>query len=275
MRFAASTLKYPIDVCDDAVKALSRGPRKSPKQAPSASVRVAYHFWSVAMNDSYSVPLRAMAGAFLVMCLCGLRSIDAQRSSFDVRVGDTGNGWGYFSAVAWDSKSKTAMPWACPLITFGKSDKWLFCLLLVWGDSDFMFPSSQRGAKLANLSEMGKSPASAYCILKYLREILQLPSIAMSADEAKRLRRHSFRHWIANLLRILRKPLSDAYQGGRWKDRFGLSPRCVPIVKRRLAEWEWRTGLCLVAGSCLCKTGLGVVTLLMWRHWLGRSRVSI
>ena len=96
LRFAASTLKYPIDVCDDAVKALSRGPRKSPKQAPSASVRVAYHFWSVAMNDSYSVPLRAMAGAFLVMCLCGLRSIDAQRSSFDVRVGDTGNGWGLF-----------------------------------------------------------------------------------------------------------------------------------------------------------------------------------
>ena len=126
--------------------------------------------------------------------------------------------------MAWDSKSKTAMPWACPLITFGKSDKWLFCLLLVWGDSDFMFPSSQRGAKLANLSEMGKSPASAYCILKYLREILQLPSIAMSADEAKRLRRHSFRHWIANLLRILRKPLSDAYQGGRWKEH-----NCMPL----------------------------------------------
>ena len=122
------------------------------------------------------------------------------------------------------------MPWACPLITFGKSDKWLFCLLLVWGDSDFMFPSSQRGAKLANLSEMGKSPASAYCILKYLREILQLPSIAMSADEAKRLRRHSFRHWIASLLHILRKPLSDAYQGGRWKEH-----NCMPL---RYAEEE-------------------------------------
>jgi hypothetical protein len=258
LRFAASTLKYPIDVCDDAVKALSRGPRKSPKQAPSASVRVAYHFWSVAMNDSYSVPLRAMAGAFLVMCLCGLRSIDAQRSSFDVRVGDTGNGWGYFSAVAWDSKSKTAMPWACPLITFGKSDKWLFCLLLVWGDSDFMFPSSQRGAKLANLSEMGKSPASAYCILKYLREILQLPSIAMSADEAKRLRRHSFRHWIANLLRILRKPLSDAYQGGRWKEH-----NCMPL--RYAEETKFLAQIRIIAEVCAdCEAALSRVGVENW-----------
>ena len=258
LRFAASTLKYPIDVCDDAVKALSRAPRKSPKQAPSASVRVAYHFWSVAMDDSHSVPLRAMAGAFLVMCLCGLRSIDAQRSSFDVRVGDSGNGWGYFSAVAWDSKSKTAMPWACPLITFGKSDKWLLCLLSVWGESDFMFPSSPRGASLASLSEMGKSPASAYMILKYLREILQLPSVAMSAADAKRLRRHSFRHWIANLIRILRKPLADAYQGGRWKEH-----NCMPL--RYAEETKFLAQIRIIAEVCAeCAAALHRVGVDNW-----------
>ena len=39
-------------------------------QINSTQVRVAYHFWSVAMNDSYSVPLRAMAGAFFWLCVC-------------------------------------------------------------------------------------------------------------------------------------------------------------------------------------------------------------
>jgi hypothetical protein len=258
LRFAAKTLKYPIDVSDDAVMALSRGPRKSPKQAPSASVRVAYHFWSVAMNGDYSAPLRAMAGSFLVMCLCGLRSIDAQRSSFDSRVADSGNGWGYFSAVAWDSKSKTAMPWACPLITFGASSAWLECLVLVWGESDFMFPSSPRGAKLANLSEMGKSPASAYCILKYLREILQLPSVSMSEVDSKRLRRHSFRHWIANLIRILRKPMADAFQGGRWKEH-----NCMPL--RYAEETKFLAQIRIIADVCAdCEVALSRVGVENW-----------
>ena len=258
LRFLADSLKYPIEVQDASVKALSRGPRKTPKQAPSASVRVAFHFWSVAMDASHSVPLRAMSGAFLIKCLCGLRSIDAQRSSFDKMTADSGNGWRHFSAVAWDSKSKTSMPWACPLITFGSSSDWFEPLRSVWGENDFMFPSSPKGAKLAGMSSMVNSPASAYMVLKYLREILMLPSLSLSATDAARLRRHSFRHWIANLLRILRKPPSDIFQGGRWKEH-----GCMPL--RYAEETKFLSQIRIIADVCKdCEAALEKVGVKNW-----------
>ena len=187
LRFARTTLKYPIEIEDDSVAALCTGPKKTPKQAPSASVRVVYHFWEVATNAAYSVPLRAMSAAFLIMSLCGLRGVDAQRSALD-QTHASGKGWSYFSAVAWDSKNKACMPWACPLVTFGKSSSWFDCLKTIWKDRDYLFPSLSRGSSLAGSDEMLSHPASAYMILKYLREILGLPSISLSGEDAKRLR---------------------------------------------------------------------------------------
>ena len=218
LRFAAGHWGFPLEVACEPIKALAKGPSRMPKQAPSASARVAYHFWNVASNVSYSKPLRAMSAAFLVMCVAALRGIDAMRSRFDVMHDSPSNGWSFFTAVAWNSKSKGQMPWACPLVLFGSSSSWFDCLREFWGDNDFMFPGLARGASLAGSGGMLDFPASAYMILKYLREILMLPSLSLSEDEARRLRRHSFRHWIANLIRILKFPPSDAFQGGRWKE---------------------------------------------------------
>jgi len=217
LRFAESTLKFPFSVSSTSLRALSKGPTKSPKQAPSASVRVVRHFWVVASEASYSMPLRGVAAIFLVMCVCALRGIDAQRSSFDGEHG-AGSSYKFFSACAYNSKRRTSMPWACPVFIFGASRAWYDALRFVWGSRDFMFPAIARGASLASASGVLNSPASAYLIVRYLREILRLPSLSMSVEDASKLRRHSFRHWIANMMRVLKFAWSDFFQGGRWKE---------------------------------------------------------
>jgi hypothetical protein len=155
------------------------------------------------------------------MCVSALRGIDAQRSSFDMKH-SARNGYEFFSAVAWNSKSRQSMPWACPTVLFGSHDAWLSPLLHVWGSHDFMFPNIERGRALADSAQMGDEPASNYMILRYLREILALPELAMSEEMRKRLRRHSFRHFIANSVRVLSNVQkftpSDSFQAGRWKE---------------------------------------------------------
>ena len=60
--------------------------------------------------------------------------------------------------------------------------------------------------------------ASSYMILRYLHEILLLPSISMSDADARRMRRHSFRHFDANIMRVCKFDWSDRFTGGRWKE---------------------------------------------------------
>ena len=68
LRFASDKLMFPFSVSSSSLRALAKAPTKTPKQAPSASVRVVHHFWEVACNESYSVPLRGVAAIFLVRC---------------------------------------------------------------------------------------------------------------------------------------------------------------------------------------------------------------
>ena len=74
-----------------------------------------------------------------------------------------------------------------------------------------------------------------------------LPSVSLPPAEAKLMRRHSMRHWIANAVRILRFPLSDAFMGGRWKEMAVMPLRysqetkfvaVVDVIKRVLGKCE-------------------------------------
>lgn len=174
LRTAATELHFPIGVHETIIRHIAKPPTRTPKQAPSSSVRVFYHFWQIADSMGLSIPLRAMAGAFAVMCVSALRGIDAQRSSFDMKH-RARNGYEFFSSVAWNSKNKQGMPWACPTVLFGSSDRWHEPLATIWGSKDFMFPTMERGRSLAEASSMGVEPTSNYMILRYLREILALP----------------------------------------------------------------------------------------------------
>lgn len=232
--FASNKLKLDIDI-PNSVRALAKPPRKAPKQAPSASCRAVRHFWEVAQNKKYSRELRRVSAGFYVKSVCALRGIDAQRSAFDQKFGAEGSGFRYFTAVAYDSKSKMSMPWACPMVAFDGDTSWSEPLLEGW-TQDFIFPSRGRGHSLVQGCVFTDEPASPYIILTYLREILMLPSVSLPPEEAKLMRRHSMRHWIANAVRILRFPLSDAFQGGRWKEmavmplRYSQETKFVAVV---------------------------------------------
>ena len=203
-KFVSSNLKFPIEMSDKSVAAFAKKPSAPPKQAPSVSVRLLRHFLSVASCVDFSRPLRAVSGAYVCMTLAGLRGIDAMRSAFDAEH-RAKEGYFFFSAVAWDCKAKQHMPWACPLSLFSFGESWFTCLKEMWGDRDYMFPSIGRGQDLASatMAQFCSAPASAYMLLRYLREILQLFGL-MAADEAERWRRHSFRHFVANALGILK-----------------------------------------------------------------------
>lgn len=233
--FAANKLKLSIEI-PDSVRAVAKPPKKSPKQAPSASVRAVYHFWQKAADASLPMSTRGASACFFVMSLSALRGIDAQRSSVDEKCLGEGTRLEYFTACAYDSKSRAMMPWACPRRAFHGDTSWVEPLFHIWGENDFMIPSCKHGVALKNVVNFEKRPASPYIILKYLREILGLPSVSMTESDAKLMRRHSFRHWIANCVRILKFPLSDAFQGGRWKEmavmplRYSQETKFVAIV---------------------------------------------
>ena len=173
--------------------------------------------------------MRGIAAAFLVMCLAALRGIDAQRSSFDGEHA-TGSGYAFFSAVAWNSKGKVSMPWACPMRVFDDSTDWYEALRFVWREFDFLFPSVAPGTPLASAAGFTDRPATPYMVLRYLREIVCLYGF-MSAEEAARLRRHSFRHFVPNCVRLLKFDLPDSFQSGRWKDHHIMPLRYAGEVK--------------------------------------------
>ena len=234
LKAASDTYKFPFSF-SAPLAAMCKAPAHAPKQAPSASVASVYHFWVVASNKSYSLPLRGVSAIFLVMCLAALRGIDAQRSVFDAEF-NSPSGYDFFTAVAWDSKGKSSMPWACPIKIFDASTDWYEALRFVWGDRDYLFASVVRGVSLSGSKQMATGRASAYLILRFLREIVMLPPLSMSAADAARLRRHSFRHFLANCIRLLKFPLPDAFQGGRWKDhhvmplRYALEAKFIVMV---------------------------------------------
>jgi hypothetical protein len=234
LKAAADTYKFPFSF-SAPLASMCKAPAHMPKQAPSASVACVYHFWVVASNKSYSMPLRGVSAVFLVMCLAALRGIDAQRSVFDAEFRSP-SGYDFFTAVAWDSKGKSSMPWACPIKIFDATTDWYDALRFVWGDRDYLFASVVRGVSLSGSPRMAAGRASAYLILRFLREIVMLPPLSMSAADAARLRRHSFRHFLANCIRLLKFSLPDAFQGGRWKDhhimplRYALEAKFIVMV---------------------------------------------
>ena len=64
LRFAADTLAFPFTVSTKSLRAIGKPPTRTPKQAPSASLRIVYHFFTVACCTSHSMVLRGMSACF-------------------------------------------------------------------------------------------------------------------------------------------------------------------------------------------------------------------
>ena len=154
--------------------------------------------------------MRLYAAAFVVMALAALRGIDAQRSRF------TADHIHYFSAVAWNSKKKRPMPWACPKVAFGFDI--YEALRAGWQGRDYLFVvvAGTRGCNLDQATGFGDSMASAYVILRHYRFLMDFGKVP--AEVSQRVRRHSFRHFPANVARVCHFSDTKKSQTGRWAD---------------------------------------------------------
>ena len=188
--FAKIHLLMEIDVQDSLVVAFSKRVSHTPVPAASASVRLVVELLIFASDASRNGRERYYAVAFAVKALVALRGIDSQRSSFKEEHGV------FFVACAWDSKKKRAMVWACPKTFLGYD---VFSILRMFWHGDYMFPAvtGKRGCSLAASVGFADKMASAYVVLRHFREIAA--TIGMPDEAAKVVRRHSWRHFGANV----------------------------------------------------------------------------
>ena len=205
--FAKIHLLMEIDIQDALVVAFSKRVSHTPVPAASASVRLVVEMLIFANDASRNGRERYYAAAFAVKALAALRGIDSQRSSFKEEHGV------FFVACAWDSKKKRAMVWACPKTFLGYD---VFSILSLFWHGDYMFPAvtGKRGCSLADSVGFAHTMASAYVVLRHFREIAA--AIGMPDEVAKVVRRHSWRHFGANVTRVAEFSDAKKSQVGRW-----------------------------------------------------------
>ena len=205
--FAKLHLKMPIDVRGDLTSAFSKRVLHTPVPAVSASVRLVISLLRLANNSAYNGRVRYYAAAFSIKALAALRGIDSQRSSLK-KVNGT-----FFVACAWNSKKKRAMVWACPRTFAGY--KVVEIVELFW-EGDYMFPcvTGKRGCSLMSSTGFDDRMASASVILRHFRGLAEI--IGMPEEAAKVIRRHSWRHFCANITRVAEFAPADKEQVGRW-----------------------------------------------------------
>ena len=205
--FAKIHLLMEIDVQDSLVVAFSKRVSHTPVPAASASVRLVLELLIFANDASRNPRERYYAVALAVKALVALRGIDSQRSSFKEEHGV------FFVACAWDSKKKRAMVWACPKTFLGYD---VFSILRMFWHGDYMFPAvtGKRGCSLEASVGFADKMASAYVVLRHFREIAA--TIGMPDEAAKVVRRHSWRHFGANVTRVAEFSDAKKSQVGRW-----------------------------------------------------------
>ena len=205
--FAMLHLKLPIAVQEDVVAAFSKRPLHTPVPAASASVRLVLELLGAANDARRNTRERYYAAAFVVKALAALRGIDAQRSSLKRR-----NAL-FFVACAWNSKKKRAMVWACPNSFMGHD---IIGNLSPYWKHDYLFPrvTGRRGCSLADSTGFGDSMAPAAKVLELFRGLGE--SVGMPPEAARVMRRHSWRHFAANVTRVAEFSRSDREQVGRW-----------------------------------------------------------
>ena len=257
--FAKIHLLMEIDVQDSLVVAFSKRVSHTPVPAASASVRLVVELLIFANDASRNGRERYYAAAFAVKALVALRGIDSQRSSFKEAHGV------FFVACAWDSKKKRAMVWACPKTFLGYE---VFSILRLFWIGDYMFPAvtGKRGCSLAESVGFADKMASAYVVLRHFREIAA--AIGMPYEAAKVVRRHSWRHFGANVTRVAEFADAKKSQVGRWG-----SLEVMPVRYAQEVENVAMMGIILEIEQVL-KAALQRVPLKKWPWLAGWEHLS-
>jgi hypothetical protein len=257
--FAKIHLLMEIDVQDAVVVAFSKRVAHTPVPAASASVRLVVELLIFANDSSRNGRERYYAAAFAVKALVALRGIDAQRSSFK-EMGSV-----FFVACAWNSKKKRAMVWACPKTFLGYA---VYDILGLFWRGDYMFPAvtGKRGCSLANSAGFADKMASAYVVLRHFREIAA--AIGMPVEAARVIRRHSWRHFGANVTRVAEFTEAKKAQVGRWG-----SLEVMPVRYAQEVENVAMMGIILEIEQVL-KEALQRVPLAKWPWLAGWENLS-
>jgi hypothetical protein len=257
--FAKLHLMMEIDVQDSVVVAFSKRISHTPVPAASASVRLVLELLIFGNDPTRNPQERYYSVAFAAKALVALRGIDAQRSSFketcDV----------FFVGCAWDSKKKRAMVWACPKTFLGYD---VYGVLSMFWKGDYMFPAvtGKRGCSLEESTGFADKMASAYVVLRHFREIAA--AIGMPVEAAKVIRRHSWRHFAANVTRVAEFTEAKKSQVGRWG-----SLEVMPVRYAQEVENVAMMGIILEVEQVL-KEALQRVPLKKWPWLAGWEHLS-
>ena len=221
--FAAEHLKFEIGVREDLVAGWAARPLHTPVPAVSATVRLVVEFLRAAADPARSVQEAYYLTAFAIKGLAALRGIDAQRSILKERTPL------FFVAVAWNSKKKRAMPWSCPNEFLGYDI--IGKVAEPWQGRDYLFMvvSGPRGCNLSDATGFGASMASASVLLRHFKFLAE--SVGMESSLVGKFRRHSWRHFIANITRIAEFSEGERAQAGRWANLENMPTRYAQEVE--------------------------------------------
>ena len=133
---------------------------------------------------------------------------------------------------------------ACPKVVFGCD---IFSPLREgWQERDYIFVGLQgpRGCNVDDATGFAHTMASAVVILRHFRRVMHI----LGADQAvaELIRRHSFRHWIANITRVADFSPAKKSQAGRWADL-----GCMPTRYAQEVEFVTMVDIIMEAVECV------------------------
>jgi hypothetical protein len=133
---------------------------------------------------------------------------------------------------------------------------------------DYMFPAvtGKRGCSLEASTGFADKMASAYVVLRHFREIAA--AIGMPVEAAKVIRRHSWRHFAANVTRVAEFTEAKKSQVGRWG-----SLEVMPVRYAQEVENVAMMGIILEVEQVL-KEALQRVPLKKWPWLAGWEHLS-
>ena len=266
LEFARDHLCLPFDLLSPSLRAMSikPSPDRIPTTAISSSVKMLIHLerLSVAFMKQGKEFAAFFSSGFVVEILAMLRDNDAQTSK-DVHLVESGSfcSSAHIYGCALEQKDpkavakrrpKLPMPWVCP-IKGVTDEKWadVFLASSRWeGDAkDFIFRAVVTEEGLCQASSWGTGPCKK--CLPFLHELLMLPPLSLTAEEAKTVTKHSNRHLLQEIGHVIGLPLEDRELLGRWKNAGGPGKDKSASMANRYSQEAAGPRALSVANKCL------------------------
>ena len=208
----------------DALCNISSPTSRTPVPALSVTIRMLYHFITIARDNSQQGTVARVYASLLVMsCFASLRVRDAQRASLDFKESADGEivQGECFTSKHPKRRAPQRMPFYLPCMTsvFGEWTLPAKQLQVALPRRDFLFPAVRKPRSASVLdprAEMVDTPAKSSEVIEVMRAILRMPPLSLTAKESKRISGHSLRHVLPTLARVFGLSVEERNELGRW-----------------------------------------------------------